>query len=292
MSKLVVVAHGIGDHQKDFHKEWETEIKKNAPGEYNVEGLYWDDVLDKVAEKFPLVSQDLATAVARFGFNQLQKTLNSETYNKLKEHFMDVLVYTAMQDMTNYIQTTCALRLNQIIHDKGALKADTILIGHSLGAAMLPHIVWLERNAVGSIPYGGMILLASPLGMESPIPLTIKDLLDVMPDNARRDRNKMLRLFATEWALSGANRLHFLINDNDIVCSDVKLKTGPIEEDLIPIRQAFNGEELDILSKASPGCIHRYVEGVTDAPKIGSNHNVLNYLKRPEFKAAFQGLLQ
>lgn len=291
MGKLVIVAHGIGDFKADFYKEWEDVIRTNNPGDYEVAGLFWDDVLDKVAEKFPLISQNFADAVARFGFNELQKVLSSDSFNKLKEYFMDVLVYTAMPDMTNYIQTTCALRLNQIVHDKGYAKDSTILVGHSLGAAMLPHVVWLERNATGSIPYGGMILLASPLGMESPIPLVIKDLLDVMPGNERRERKKMLRRFATEWALTGADRLHFLINGNDIVCSDTKLKAGPIAQDLIPIRQGFNSEEIDVLIAASSGCVHTFTEGSADVRDIVSNHDVKKYLNRAEFTSAFQGLL-
>jgi predicted esterase len=291
MKKLVIVAHGIGDFKPDFYKEWEEVVRKNNPDDFEVVGFFWDDVLDKVAEKFPLISQNFADAVARFGFNELQKVLSSESFNKLKEHFMDVLVYTVMQDMTNYIQTTCALRLNKIVHDKGYAKGDTVLIGHSLGAAMLPHVVWLERNATGGIPYGGMILLAAPLGMESPIPLVIKDLLDVMPGNERRDRKKMLRLFATDWELTGANRLHFFINGNDIVCSDIKLKAGQVVQDLIPIRQGFNTEEIDVLMAASPGCVHLFTEGSADVRDVVSNHDVKMYLNRQEFTAAFQGLL-
>lgn len=291
MKKLLIVAHGIGDPKEGFHKEWETAIRENNGGDYEVAGFFWDDVLDKVAEKFPLVSKNFADAVARFGFDKLQKTVSSEAFNKAREHFMDVLVYTAMQDMTNYIQTTCALRLNQIVHDKKVAKADTILIGHSLGAAMLPHVVWLERNATGGIPYGGMILLASPLGMESPIPLAIKDLLDVMPGNARRDRKKMLRLFATEWFLTGDKRLRFLINENDIVCSDVKCVIGPVAEDLIPVRQGFNAEELAVLEDACPGCVSKYAEGNADVRDVVGNHDVLKYLRRPEFCSALQAML-
>jgi predicted alpha/beta hydrolase family esterase len=291
MKKLIVVAHGIGDHQPDFYQEWEAIIRKNTPGNYLVAGLFWDDVLDKVAEKFPLISQNFADAVARFGFTELQKILSSDAFNKIKDHFMDVLVYTVMQDMTNYIQTTCALRLNQIVYDRKVAKGNTILIGHSLGAAMLPHIVWLERNATGGIPYGGMILLASPLGMESPIPLAIKDLLDVMPDNNRRDRNKMLRLFAGEWEATGPSLLHFLINGNDIVCSDVKIKIGPVEQDLIPVRQSFNPEEIAVLTTANPGCVKSFAAGSTDVRNVISNHDVKLYLSRPEFSTAFQALL-
>jgi len=69
MKKLIVVAHGIGDHQPDFYQEWEAIIRKNTPGNYLVAGLFWDDVLDKVAEKFPLISQNFADATGDSRFS-------------------------------------------------------------------------------------------------------------------------------------------------------------------------------------------------------------------------------
>ena len=142
MSRLVIVAHGIGDHQPDFWKEWEEVIRAGVPGDYEVAGLYWEDLLQKVAEKYPIVSRDFADAVARYGFSQLQELLGNDTFRTVSDYFMDVLVYTAMGDMTEYLQTTCAIRLKQLIQEKGRSPSEVILIGHSLGGAMLPHLVW------------------------------------------------------------------------------------------------------------------------------------------------------
>lgn len=291
MKKLIIVAHGIGNHQPGFEQEWEAVIRKNNPGDYEVAGLWWEDVLDKVAQKYPLIDQNFANAVTSFGFKNLSSVLSSSDYQTISDYFMDVLVYTAMGDMTDYIQTSCALKLKQLIAEKGYAPGDVILVGHSLGAAMLPHIAWRERNATGAIPYGGLILLASPLGMESPIPALVKDLLALMPDPVSAERQTMLQLFAAEWELNGAKLLHWLINTTDIVCADVPITVGPLTKDLIPIRQGFNAAELQALDTGSPGCVHQFTEGSTDVAKVIANHDVLRYLQRQEFSAALQGLL-
>ena len=44
-------------------------------------------------------------------------------------------------------------------------RGPAILVGHSLGAAMLPHIVWWRYHETDYIPSNSLLLLASPLGM-------------------------------------------------------------------------------------------------------------------------------
>jgi hypothetical protein len=291
MKKLIIVAHGIGNHQPGFYEEWEAVIRTNTQGDYEVAGLWWEDVLDKVAQKYPLIDQNFANAVTSFGFRELSNVLNSNDYLTISDFFMDVLVYTAMGDMTDYIQTSCALKLKQLIAEKNYAPDNVILVGHSLGAAMLPHIIWRERNATGGIPYGGLILLASPLGMESPTPALVKDLLALTPDPAAADRQTMLQLFAAEWELNGSHLLHWLINTTDIVCADVQISVGPVMKDFIPIRQGFSDAEVQSLQNGNPGCVHRFTAGSTDVSKVIANHDVLRYLNRPEFSIALQGLL-
>ena len=289
MGKLVVAAHGIGDQPPDFAQAWEEVLRRNHPqGDFSVVGLWWQDVLEKVAAKYPVVEDQFAAAVAQFGFPDLQKVLDSAGYAMAREYFMDVLVYVAMGDMTHYIQTEVALRLKRLIAAAGVAPADTILIGHSLGAAALPHVAWDERNHIGYIPYEGMILLASPLGMVSPMPGVIKDLLGWMAGDTGMNRNEMLAAFAREWDPGG---LRFLINTNDIVCADVKLVVAGVATDPIPIRQGFNQAERSTLAVESPGSVALFTAGAPDPLTVVDNHDVCLYLDRPEFRSAFDQLL-
>jgi pimeloyl-ACP methyl ester carboxylesterase len=289
MGKLVVAAHGIGNHPPDFATAWEAVLRRNHPqGEFAVVGLWWQDVLEKVAEKYPLVEQQFAAAMAQFGFPELQKILDSAGYAMAREYFMDVLVYIAMGDMTHYIQTEVALRLKQLIAAAGVRPADTILVGHSLGAAALPHVAWEERDHIGYIPYGGMLLLASPLGIVSPLPGVIRDLLGWMAGDTGMSRNEMLAAFAREWE---PGTLRFLINTNDIVCADVKLLGTGVAQDPIPLRQGFNQAERTTLAVENPGSVALFSAGFPDPLTVVSNHDVSLYLERPEFRSAFDHLL-
>jgi len=289
MAKLVVAAHGIGDHAPDFAAEWEAILRRNHPhGDFQVAGLWWHDVLQKVAEKYPIVEQEFAAALTQFGFDKLQEVLDSAGYAMVRELFMDVLVYIAMGDMTHYIQTEVALRLQRLIHDAGAQPEETLLIGHSLGAAVLPHVVWDERNHIGYVPYGGMLLLASPLGIESPIPGVIRDLLGWMAGDSGMDRKAMLTAFAREW---NEGALCFLNNTRDVVCCDARFAIGGVDKDLIPLRQGFNKEEIEVLNRENPGSVVRFAQGSADPRDVVSNHAVTLYLDRPEFQRVFAGML-
>jgi len=289
MATLVVVTHGVGNHPEDFYLAWEEILRAHHPdGDFQVVGLWWEDLLEKVAEKFPIVEDEFADVVAAFGFGQLAKLLDSSTFDQVRDFFMDVLVYLAMGEMTDYIQTSVALRLKEVLRDQGAEAEETLLIGHSLGAVSLPHVVWRERNAIGYIPYRGLILLAPPLGMASPLPSVIKDPLGAMPGVHGMDRLQILTAFAREWD-EGA--LHLLINRHDIVCADVRFPVGGVAVDPIPVRQGFRDAELAVLEAECAGSVSRFTQGAADPRKVAANHDVALYLQRPELDGAFAHLI-
>jgi hypothetical protein len=298
-TKLIVLAHGIGNATKDFYKEWEEIIAKNHDlSEVTVKGLWWEDILQKVEDKYDIISGTMADIVKMCGFPDLGKWVGNDSCKTFKDYMMDVLVYVGLPDMWLMIQDECALRLEALRKDDSGNEifeeADTILVGHSLGSAMLPHLVWREYAYTGTIPYRGMILLASPVGFESPIPNICKDILQRMGEIFGGDRNSTLARFGRAWNMGGKNRLKFVCNENDIVCSDVKYKipaTGQLV-DLIPLRQGFNPKEINILNSEHEGCVEFITFGERNPAKIGDNHDVLTYLKQQSFNNALSAMLK
>lgn len=296
--KLIVMAHGIGDTQQGFEESWRKAIEKNSDlTNVVVKGLWWEDVLQKVADKYPIVSDTMTDLVAMCGFPQLKQWIGNDAWKVFADYMMDVFVYVGLDDMWLKIQDQCAMKLDALRRDDNGKviynETDTILIGHSLGAAMLPHLVWREYANTGTIPYRGMILLASPLGFESPLPELCQDFLQRMSGIAGGSRENTLRRFARAWNKVGDTRLRFICNENDIVCSDVKYKipvTGELV-DLIPLRQGFNPAETNILNVEHKGCVQFISFGKRDPAKVSSNHDVLTYLKQPVFTTALAGLL-
>lgn len=290
--KLVVVAHGIGDTPPDFYKAWADVLHANhGTDRFDVVGLYWEDVLDKVAERYPLISDRFADVVAQCGFNNLKNLVDSNTYKTVYDSVMDVLVYAGLDEMARYIQNQCIMKLHNLAPTPQQ-KARTILVGHSLGAAMLPHIVWREWSETQTIPYPGLLLMASPLGFKAPSFSPMHDLLYHLSIIAGGDRLGTLRLFGNAWSAKGPGSLRFFINEYDIVCSDVLYDIGtghPV--DLIPVQQGFNAVDKQTLSAANPGCLHTFRFGTPTPGNIVSNHAALTYLARPEFGTAFEDLL-
>lgn len=290
-TKLVIAAHGIGDAEEGFHETWEATIRANHPeADFEIKGLLWEDVLQKIADKFPIVSRRFADVLAKFDLEQVKSVVSDNAqYQLIHDYVMDVLVYAGLPDMSQYIVDTCALKLAALCQGR---EGDTILIGHSLGAAMLPHVVWQEDYQTGTIPYHSLMLLASPLGMESPVPALCNDLLALLQRINGGDRITTLRRFANTWSMCGDNRLHVLINRNDIVCWDVKHRIGAIERDLIPVRQGFSFDELQVLRHAHPGCVHTFLAEDNTVDKILACHDVQTYLKSASFNAAFAQLMK
>lgn len=287
--KLVVLAHGIGAAEREFYKAWEAILRKNHKNcEFDVAGLWWEDVLDKVREKYPIVSKRFAAILNHFDLGTVKKLVDKEAYCLIEDYAMDVLVYAGLPDMSQYIAARCTEKLAGLCARR---KKDTILIGHSLGAAMLPHVVWQEDHGSGSIAYSSMVLLASPLGIRSPVPWLMDDLLSILGKINGGDRITTLKRFAGTWALVGDGRLHFLMNRNDLVCWDVKFKVGVQERDLIPVQQGFNFEELRSLEEAHPGSTDTFESGRNVVADIVNNHDAVTYLESDAFKTVFDRLL-
>ena len=120
--RLIVLAHGIGDAKPDFYKEWEDVITGNhALSNVTVKGLWWEDVLQKVAEKYDVVSGTLAEIVAMCGFPDLEKWVGNDSWKLFKDYMMDLLVYAGLPDMWLMIQDECALKLVWVLGGSLAL---------------------------------------------------------------------------------------------------------------------------------------------------------------------------
>jgi len=296
--KLIVMAHGIGDSKPGFENDWIKAVKENIDlSDVDVKGLLWEDVLQQVEDKYPIVSDQLADLVDMCGFPNLKKLVKNDGWKTFKDYMMDVLVYVGLDDMWLKIQDQCALKLDALRKDNAGnevyKEADTILIGHSLGAAMLPHLVWREFAFTGTIPYRGLILLASPLGFESPLPDLCQDFLQRMGGISGGSRLNTIKRFARTWNMVGDGCLKFIINENDIVCSDVKYEIPVTHQlvDLIPLRQGFNPTEVNLLNQIHKDCVNYVTFGKRDPTQIVNNHDVLTYLKLPVFVDALKALL-
>lgn len=290
--KLVVLAHGIGDNAAGFSKEWEKILRKNHPkAKFKTAEFAWEDILEEAEKQYPLCSKQAQIAFRRLGFGLPQTALNSEARKFISDVAMDILTYVALGDMNRYMRAKCSIRLEDIRIKQKAAKEDVVLIGHSLGAAMLPHIVWDYYRNGGAIPWHGLILLASPLGYQSPFPEIIPDPLAAMiGDHVNLGRTDVLREFSNAWRRRGENRLHFLINQHDMVCWDAEFDgTG---DPLSFIRQGFSPAEMAALGEANLGCLHLFKSGKPKLTQIAANHSCAMYLNRPEFIRAFDELMK
>jgi hypothetical protein len=132
-----------------------------------------------------------------------------------------------------------------------------------------------------------MILLASPLAFKSPLPAVFDDFLTIMGKLNGGERLHLLKRFAQEWQMIAPGRLNFVVNTNDIVCSDVEWQGV----DLIPIQQGFNAEEKLVLNQNCPNCIAEFTYGAANPLQVVENHAVENYLKSKPFRDIFQSLI-
>lgn len=319
---LVVVTHGIGDHRPDFHKDWEVEIQAAVPdGVFDVVGLYWGDVQDRIAQRYDVVSETLSGFLSRIGSGAGDDFRDGDAHDVIQKFAMDVFAYCLFHDMRHFIQSDCLLDLLQKTEGR---ENHTILIGHSLGAALMPHIVQLERRVTGRIPYRGLVLLAPPLGIKSPMAAT-RDPLAVTPtgkpqgeSTAPRPRLRhhlvggdtswikardytvaptdeqrldILEELCTNWRAEGPGRLHFCINKNDMVCSDVRFQIGDEGRlrDLVPAKQGYSPDERAIIEALAQ--FHELDFGAPKVGEIGSNHDAVTYLRTPQVRSILQSLL-
>jgi hypothetical protein len=304
-TKLVVLVHGIGDARDGFHKEWQKVMEESATVKkklqnVTVKGLLWEDILGTVADQYDFGSGPLGEILDMCGFPKIGKLTAEKNWIAIKDYMMDVLVYVGLQDMWTTIQNQCSAKLDALRSDSTGKeifkKTETFLIGHSLGAAMLPHLTWREYTHNGTIPYAGMILLASPLGFESPKRKICQDFIQRMAQMLgmnEDDRVEVLRRFAGAWNKAGKNRLRFINNDNDIVCSDVKYEIPGSDElvDLIPLRQGFNPTESEAVLKAHADSLKVIAFGERKPAKIAANHDVLEYFRQPVFEEAISTMI-
>ena len=286
--KLVIVVHGMGVAKEDFADIWAEELYKNhGTDRFEVKGLWWEPVLDEVMDKYPLISENMANAIAKYNFPQMKDILENNIFQEVHDHIMDILGYIGLPNMSVYIRDWCFNKLDEITYDR---KKETIIVAHSLGSVMIPHITWYEYIKTRGIPYLGLILTGCPLGIRSPIP-GVPGPLTLLCNESDTDREKTLKNFARIWYLKGEKRLTFILNKYDIVCSDVKYPIGNKKIDIIPVRQEFTKSEKKALLKGHPDCIKEFYEGEPNPAKIVDNHDKCLYLNRQEFKDAFEALL-
>jgi hypothetical protein len=297
--KLIIFAHGIGDSAEGFENAWKAVVEKEIDlTGVTVKGLLWEDLLQKAADQYDFGSGPLAEIFDLCDFPQLKEWTDADGWKTFKDYMMDLLIYVGLADMWLLIQDECVQKIEKLRQDGTGTEfalEDTILIGHSLGAAMLPHLVWRDYIKNGAMPYRGLILLASPLAFESPNAKICKDFLQRMAEMGEmpEDRGHVLARFARAWRKVGKDRLKFISNENDIVCSDVRYKipgSGQLV-DLIPLRQGFDPNETNIINTESEGCVQWVSFGKRDPASIVKNHDAITYLKQEAFIEALKGML-
>lgn len=289
------MVHGVGDQKASFHESWKDEILRIFPelkDTCEFQGLEWESARDRIQAKYPLIQENFSSVLAAFNLASLQAVLDNESYKLVMGYVMDVLVYVGLPDMTLYLQKLGLERLDALAKGR---EGETLIIAHSLGAALMPHVLWYLYQFTAAIPYHSLILLASPLAFTSPplITVAVPSMLDTMGKlSGETSRTKTLEKFAKAWLFKGANRLHFLANDNDIVCSDVQFPFAGKQMDIIPVRQGFDDPELKALTDNNPGCYHPVSFGKPQINSIGDNHDVVTYIRQPVFTEIMKGLLK
>lgn len=293
--KLVICAHGIGDHKADFYKAWEDILKTNHdPNLFDVAGLHWDDLQDQLWDKFFDMDEEVQKLVEKTFFGKILGYLNDpkdkETRQFLKENVFDAATYLLLSEFRKIVWNQCGIRLNELIAEHK--DKSIILIGHSLGSVMLTHVTWYIRCVTGYLGYHDFFLVGSPIGMRSPVG-PIPDFLELLRQiGSHANRLEALSIWAAEW-WSPYDRLHIIANESDPVASDVKADVGGgILADVFPVQQGLGSKEIKRIEDVNQGTVQKFTQGSNKLSDLFANHDVSVYLNSVPFKQAFDKSLK
>jgi pimeloyl-ACP methyl ester carboxylesterase len=288
MTTRLVCVHGIGAHGLDFANAWRPHLQAAAPGQhFEVVGLHWNDLLEEARKKYLAIDPQLAKALAAFGIT-LPDLLQGSAGTFVREYVFDVVTYCGLGEMRKWILAECGKRLADLTKPAG--ERNCILVGHSLGAALLLHLTELEHAATSSLTYRGMLLFGHPLGVVSPTPALFLDPLMATP-KAAATREDTLRAASRHWRDNGPDRWCLVENTNDAICADVKMVIGGAQFDPIPIRQALTDSEVKAVHSYNPGAVRRFAAGTPEPDALAKNHDIATYAVAAEFRTALQGML-
>ncbi|MFK7740055.1 MAG: alpha/beta fold hydrolase [Planctomycetota bacterium] len=313
----IIAIHGIGDHPADFHRDWADVLRDEfGSGECEVLGLRWTEDQRRIANRFPVLSQRLTGLAGRLGAGMDDSLRQSTGFQLVQQYVHDVFTYAALHDMRHLVQTEAMRQLRQL--SGGDRAGDTVLVAHSLGAALAVHAAQLEKRVVGRIGWRGLVMLAPPLGVRSPLP-NVLDPLAVTPDSRvptnlqggldehladeritwaeprsrplghkpdEAERLAILRQICSNWLPCGADPLHFVVNRNDMVCSDVRFDVLGRSIDPVSIKQGYSDAEQTLLKNGASW--HSVAFGEPKLDAIAANHDALTYLQQPETLAAIR----
>ncbi|MCA8950211.1 MAG: alpha/beta fold hydrolase [Planctomycetes bacterium] len=307
----IIAIHGIGDSPADFHRSWQDVLRDALGSDVQVLGLHWTDEQQRIARRFPVLSGRLTGLAGRFGVGLDDSLRDTAWFGLLQSHFHDVFTYCVLHDMRYFLQTEIMLRLR----DLGAGREhETVIVAHSLGAALAVHVTQLEQRITGGIRYRGLVTIAPPLGIRSPID-AIQDPLAVTPDSdlptnihggldehlgadrhtwaEPRDlgslpdeatRLAILRQIGDNWLKIGDDALHFVVNTNDAICSDVRFELPGGPRDVILVKQGYSDQEKAMISEVAR--FHDVTFGAPKLEQVIDNHDAVTYLKQPATLAA------
>lgn len=294
MNIRVICVHGIGAPPADFAEQWRPLLEAAAPDvEFTVHGLHWNDLLEEARRSYLDVGDAERDALKAFDIS-LPDLLSGTAGEFVREYASDVLVYCGQPEMRRSILAECTVRLDKLTQRKdpqaGSKESGCILLGHSLGAALLLHLTELEHKATSALTWRGMVLFGHPLGVVSPLQTLMPDPLSCTPF-AADSREHTLRNVSAHWRTGGRGRLHLIENRHDIVCSDVRMVVGGAAFDPIPIRQALNETEVRAVHTYNPRAVKRFTAGDAKLDALVGNHDVATYLREPHFVTTFRELL-
>lgn len=289
---LMIIVHGIGNNTEAEFKEW-LQVRRDQifgldtglKSKLQIEGLYWEDVLDVIKTKQPLISNRTAELLKIFGFDQVSKLVSNKKFDAIFDHYInDVAAYTTLNN-EKFIVFSALQKLDEILNKHGAKPKNTVLYGHSLGSVLVAHMT--RFLAFADSYFKAQLHTGSPLGFRSTTPV-IRDFLSIMSDMTRNEEGKaqfgredVLPLFVHAWYKS---KFIIIRNMNDPVTADPQVENpGPdFIGDIIPFTQAFaDSEKANLIQKGV--VFHDFSEGSLNVRRVFENHDIANYIKQPQF---------